>query len=211
MAGRFDGKIKPSAYGLQATINSRRFFFGTKGVKRLLSSRDQQHGFSLIELLIVVTIILILAAIAIPNLLRSKIAANEASAGASLRQSSTANAIYSTIYNVGYAGTLAALGPIGGACASVSSACADLLDSVVSGVNPATPTPVKSGYKFTYYSPAPMPTMVSPNQTFGVVAVPIIPNSSGLKTFCVDHSKDLRQDPTGGLTAGAATGCVGWP
>ena len=69
----------------------------------------------MIELLIVVAIILILAAIAVPNLLRSKMAANEASAAASLRQISTANAIYSTVYSIGYAGILANLGPMGGA------------------------------------------------------------------------------------------------
>ncbi len=47
--------------------------------------RNKQKGFSLIELLIVVAIILIIAAIAIPNLIRSKMAANEASAVATLR------------------------------------------------------------------------------------------------------------------------------
>ena len=165
----------------------------------------------MIELLIVVAIILILAAIAVPNLLRSKIAANEASAAASLRVISTASAVYSTLYQVGYAGALAQLGPIGGGCASVGSNCADLLDSVVSGVNPATATPIKSGYKFTYYSPSTTPTITSPNTTFAVVGVPVAFNSTGVKSFCLDHSRHLREDPTGVLNAATGAGCTGWP
>ena len=69
------------------------------------------RGFSLIELLIVVAIILIIAAIAIPNLLRSRIAANQASAVGSLRTLNTAEVTYSTTYNTGYSATLADLGP----------------------------------------------------------------------------------------------------
>ena len=72
----------------------------------------KQKGFSLIELLIVVAIILIIAAIAIPNLLRARIAANESSAVSSLRTINTAEVSYATAYpNVGYSGVLADLGP----------------------------------------------------------------------------------------------------
>jgi type IV pilus assembly protein PilA len=75
----------------------------------------KQKGFSLIELLIVVAIILIIAAIAIPNLLRARIAANESSAAASNRTISTAELSYSTAYPlVGYPTTLAPLGPANG-------------------------------------------------------------------------------------------------
>ncbi len=71
----------------------------------------KQKGFSLIELLIVVAIILIIAAIAIPNLLRSKMAANEASAVGSMRSVNTAMVTYAAAYpDTGYAATLAALG-----------------------------------------------------------------------------------------------------
>ena len=78
----------------------------------------KQKGFSLIELLIVVAIILIIAAIAIPNLLRARIAANEASSVSSIRTINTAEVTYQTSYpTVGYAVTLPALGPGGAACA----------------------------------------------------------------------------------------------
>jgi prepilin-type N-terminal cleavage/methylation domain-containing protein len=73
--------------------------------------RNKQKGFSLIELLIVVAIILIIAAIAIPNLLRSKMAANEASAVASLRTYNTAIVEYSVTYGTDPSTNLSALGP----------------------------------------------------------------------------------------------------
>jgi prepilin-type N-terminal cleavage/methylation domain-containing protein len=90
----------------------------------------KQKGFSLIELLIVVAIILIIAAIAIPNLLRARIAANESSAVASVRTLNTAQISYNSAYpTVGFAGTLGALS--GTSCAPPSSTGACLIDTTV--------------------------------------------------------------------------------
>src|SRR3989454_8135040 len=86
----------------------------------------KQKGFSLIELLIVVAIILIIAAIAIPNLLCSKMAANDASAVGSLRSLNTACITYSTTYG-SYPTALANLGP----GSPAPSTTADLVDSVL--------------------------------------------------------------------------------
>ena len=102
----------------------------------------KQKGFSLIELLIVVAIILIIAAIAIPNLLRSKMAANEASAVGSLRTINTAQVTYSSTYGQGYAAALVILSPPAGGCGVPSVTLACLLDSNLGGGT-------KSGYTFT--------------------------------------------------------------
>src|SRR2546428_1099148 len=90
-----------------------------------------QKGYSLIELLIVLAIILIIAAIAIPNLLRSKMAANEASAVGSIRTVNRAQVTYSSTYGTGYAATLATLGGLTSPCTALSTN-ASLIDPVLS-------------------------------------------------------------------------------
>jgi prepilin-type N-terminal cleavage/methylation domain-containing protein len=175
----------------------------------------KQKGFSLIELLIVVAIILIIAAIAIPNLLRSRMAANEASAAGSLRTIATANVTYSATYNVGFAGTLLSLAPPAGG-GPADSAAADLIDATLAGV---VPPPVgnsqKSGYVFTYYALVPAPTIAAPNGVYAVAASPVTAASTGQSTFCIDMQNVVYKDVTGGVVAAGATalgGCLanGW-
>lgn len=106
-------------------------------------------GFSLIELLIVVAIILIISAIAIPNLVRARMSANQSSAVESCRTITSAEVIYYTEYGNGFAPSLNALGgPAGG---SASALNAQLIDDVLSAGN-------KSGYLFTYSALSPDPS-----------------------------------------------------
>lgn len=158
----------------------------------------KQKGFSLIELLIVVAIILIIAAIAIPNLLRSRIAANESSAVGSVRSINTAQVTYASTYpDVGFAATLTALGPVSAPGAAPTSANSGLLDAVLGCAAGAGPCP-KSGYNFTMN--ANLPTNGVAGSSYSINGDPITPGQSGQRYFYSDPSGVIRSDPAAAAT-----------
>src|SRR4051794_442936 len=143
-------------------------------------------GFSLVELLVVVIIIAIVAAIAIPNLLASRRAANEASAISSLRTIHSAEATYQSVYgaNVDY-GTLSSL------------ATTNLIDTVLGG-----PSGTKSGYTFASTIGA------AGSQAYCATAVPTTAGTTGVRSFAVSAPGVIYQWPTevvGACGAGVQT------
>jgi type IV pilus assembly protein PilA len=145
----------------------------------------KQKGFSLIELLIVVAIILIIAAIAIPNLLRARIAANESSAAASLRTIGTAQVSYQTSFpTVGYSALLVNLGPGAGntTCPAAgpitTGAC--IIDSTLANGT-------KSGFTISSVGAGGPPAT-----TFVSNAFPVTFNVTGVKQFCSVEDNVIR-------------------
>lgn len=135
----------------------------------------RQKGFSLIELLIVVAIILIIAAITVPNLLRSRISANEASAVSSLRTLNTACITYNSTYGSYPVGLTNLRAPNSG---NPSSAAADFIDQQLAAG-------LKSGYTFSY-------VLSGSGLSYTIVAGPVIVNQSGLREFYTDSSGVIR-------------------
>ncbi len=165
----------------------------------------KQKGFSLIELLIVVAIILIIAAIAIPNLLRARIAANQASAASGIRTVNTAEVSFVSSYpTVGYSATLPILGDPAGTCATAAptSTNACLLDNSLAT---ATAAPGKSGYIYTYATHA----TTGVNTSYEIVGNPQRFNSTGVNAYCSFEDAVVRTDQ--GATSGALTtaACIG--
>jgi type IV pilus assembly protein PilA len=179
-----------------------------RSTTRLRAQAGNSGGFSLIELLIVVAIILIIAAIAIPNLLRSRIAANESSAVESLRTISGAEITFQSTYpTVGYAATLAALGPGAGntTCPSggPTSSAACLIDAVLASATLAASA--KSGYYFT--NPV-TTTTGSVNVTYEIDAMPALVGQSGLRGFCTDSDGVIHFDLPAAVQ-GSVSSCAG--
>ena len=155
---------------------------------------QKQKGFSLIELLIVVAIILIIAAIAIPNLLRARIAANESSAVAAIRTINTAMISYDSSYpTVGYATSLSVLGGTCTGSTVPTSSAACLIDSTLAGGT-------KSGYTFkSVGSGGP------PSGTYYTYANPLTSNSTGVRSFCSVQDAVIRVAGTAAVSTCAGT------
>ena len=144
----------------------------------------KQKGFSLIELLIVVAVILIISAMAVPNFLRSRLRANEASAVASLRMINTAAVIYSITYpDMGFPAQLTTLGGANPCVASSAQGC--LIDDNLANGN-------KSGYNFVWTGDG-----ATPSVSFIVTGTPQAVGGSGQRMFCTDQTGLIHYDPSG--------------
>ncbi len=145
-------------------------------------ARQSSQGFSLIELLIVVAIILIIAAIAIPNYIRSRMLANEAAAVQNSRNITTAEVVYSTTYGIGYSANLAYLG--GG---TPGPTAAGLIDDVLAAGT-------KTGFTYVY-TPTTLDGAGNP-QGFTLQANPTTPGTTGQRYFFTNQTGLIRQNVT---------------
>jgi len=160
--------------------------------RKITTCQNQRAaGFSLIELMIVVAVIIIIAALALPQLLRARMAANESAAVSALRTITTQELNYNASWSAGYSPTLAAMGPpIPGAPATPSNS--DLIDQVLA-------SGIRGGYQF-LYTPL-IPSGSSSPTGFTVTANPISPGITGEWYFFADQSNTIRQSYNSPATA----------
>jgi type IV pilus assembly protein PilA len=163
---------------------------------------------SLIELLVVIAIILIIAAIAIPQLLRARIAANEAAGAETVRTITTAAMAYNSTWGNAFPPTLATLGGLAGALATCDQA--DLMDPVVT-----TAPNQKSGFTFAYTAVGapvtpPAGCGAAGSNAYLVSATPVIYGVTGIRSFCSDEPGVIHYD-TAGQTPATQSECEALP
>jgi prepilin-type N-terminal cleavage/methylation domain-containing protein len=156
--------------------------------------KRKQAGFSLIELLIVVAIILIIAAIALPNLMVARMSANEASAVQSLRTIQSAETAYATTFPaVGFSATLADLSGGTGAGCTATPAQACLIDAILASGN-------KSGYVISWTGDG-----LTPSVSYTVNADPSVRGSSGRRSFFSNYPGVIRYNDAAPATVNDPT------
>ena len=159
---------------------------------------DQDHGFSVIELLIVVAILLVIAGMAIPKYLQARVTANEAAAVSTIRTLTTAEVAYLNSYpTVGYAATLSDLGTGSNVPCAPSSSTACMIDNSLA--NAGTP-PGKQGYVF---------TATGTPGSFLVTAVPVSTLGSP-KSFC-EVADNIPRANSAGTAITSVNSCLSFP
>jgi prepilin-type N-terminal cleavage/methylation domain-containing protein len=148
--------------------------------------RHGPRGFTLLEMLVVIAIIMLLASITIPNARRSRLVANEAAALEALTTLSNVCFIYWTEHD-GYPAALADLGP------------GDATTPAASLIDPALASGTKSGYSF-IYSPGPT-DLFGKITTYSITATPIDRGATGDRSFFTDQTGAIRADGSGIATA----------
>jgi prepilin-type N-terminal cleavage/methylation domain-containing protein len=177
--------VRQDSYVPEEKVRNRRIATGAR-----LNFMTKQKGFSLIELLIVVAIILIIAAIAIPNLMRARMAANDSSAAGSMHAIAVAEAGYFGAYQtVGFPATLSPLGGASPCTPGVATAC--LIDQSLASGGP------KSGYSFAATGSAGAGSAI--NNQFYATATPTS-DLTGTRAYCAADDLVLRLQPSGNTT-----------